>query len=198
MTIGQASIVQAEQIKHFSSLCERDSKDSKHGNFDDIGDRDSDSKGLSFSSSSISPFAPTNMIAEEKGNSPDATSPMGNVDTLISNNTSNFPSIANISSITKIRKHLIDLQDNRGRTPLYISAAWGFKELVAGFIRNNADITKQDVMGLSPILVAKREIESLMQKVSTYLPTYLPTHVHIYLLSSFSSYYKLLVIFRLL
>ena len=198
LTVSQASIIQTQQIQQLSSSRGRDGKadcdDDKDGTRDSKG---SQSKDIA-SSSSISASNGTLMAAGTKMTSTNASMELTALPdhdssgaTLRNTNSSSFPSIINLSSITKIRKHLIDLQDNKGRTPLYISAAFGFKgrymytyiykythayiytvhtisssvELVAGFIRHHADITKQDLSGLSPILVTKKEIKSLMQKV---------------------------------
>ena len=167
MTISQASLVQAQQIKQLSPSRNNQNRDHKHGKTDDEYDKYVKSESKQDASTLIE------VKAELKDSSMDTTAISGNTATTTTTTTkvmdrmNSFPSIVNLSNIGKIRREVIDLQDNKGRTPLYICAAWGFKDLVASFIRCHADITKQDFVGLSPILVAKREIESLMQKVRT-------------------------------
>ena len=126
-------MIQTQQIQQLSSSRGKDNK----AGFDDDKDGTHDSKGSESkdiaSSSSILASTGTLMAADTKIASTYASMELTTLPhdssgaTLKNTNSSSFPSIINLSSISKIRKHLIDLQDNKGRTPLYISAAFGFK-----------------------------------------------------------------------
>jgi ankyrin repeat protein len=75
-----------------------------------------------------------------------------------------IPVIAGLAHLRRMRIKAVNLQDSRGRTPLFIAAALGIKELISGFLNYHADITIKTQSGLSPITVARKDSFSVMQR----------------------------------